>query len=94
MAKTDEIGPGETAREPSEPLSYEAALAQMEQIIASLETGELALEDALARYEEGAALAAYCEGLLNEAELRVRKWQPDSSASSDFEGEAVEFGEW
>lgn len=89
MAKVDKKVSGDGQAELPEGLSYEAALAQLEQIIANLETGELALEDALARYEEGAALAAYCEQQLNEAELRVRKWQPGSEA----DGEAVEFDE-
>ena len=55
MAKVDkeksEAGPAELPAD----LSYEAALAQLEQIIASLETGELKLEEALARNEEGAS---------------------------------------
>jgi len=74
----------------SDDLSYEAALEQLEQIIASLESGDLPLEEALARYEEGAALAAFCERKLNEAELRVRKWRPGNEAG----GETVEFREW
>ncbi len=73
-----------------EDLTYEAALEQLEQIIASLESGDLPLEEALARYEEGAALAAFCEQKLDEAELRVRKWRPGDAV----EGETVEFHEW
>ncbi len=90
MAKVDKKTAEDGPTELPDGLSYETAQAQLEQIIASLETGELALEAALARYEEGAALAAYCEEQLNEAELRVRKWQPDS----EDDGEAVEFTEW
>ena len=71
-----------------EDLTYEAALEQLEQIIASLEEGDLPLEEALVRYEEGAALAAFCEQKLNEAELRVRKWQPGDG------GDTVAFDEW
>jgi len=74
----------------SENLTYEAALEQLEQIIASLESGDLPLEEALARYEEGATLAAFCEQKLNEAELRVRKWRPGDKTG----GETVEFHEW
>lgn len=58
-------------------LTYEAATEQLEAILASLETGELSLEESLAHYERGAALANYCEQKLDEAELRVRQWQPD-----------------
>jgi exodeoxyribonuclease VII small subunit len=56
-------------------LTYEEAFANLETIIAGLESGELPLEEALARYEEGVKLAARCATLLEEAELRVRAWQ-------------------
>lgn len=57
-------------------LSYEDAFAQLEEILAQLETGDLPLEETLSLYERGAALAAHCSRLLDEAELRVRQWQP------------------
>lgn len=57
--------------------SYEEALSQLEAILAELETGDLSLEQSLLRYEEGAALVAFCERKLDEAELRVRQWQPE-----------------
>ena len=66
-------------------LTYEEAFAQLEEVLASLETGELSLEESLARYESGAALAAYCEQKLDEAELRVRQWQPGDETES-FDG--------
>lgn len=66
-------------------LSYEEAYTQLEEVLSSLETGELSLEESLARYESGAALAAYCERKLDEAELRVRQWQPGDETES-FDG--------
>jgi exodeoxyribonuclease VII small subunit len=57
-------------------LSYEEAYAQLEQALEALESGELPLEEALALYEQGAKLAAYCAAKLDGAELRVRQWQP------------------
>lgn len=62
-----------------EQLSYEAAAEQLEEILETLESGDLSLEDSLALYERGSALAAHCEKKLDEAELRVRQWQPDDS---------------
>lgn len=56
-------------------LSYDAALAQFEAILAQLEQGDLPLEQTLSLYESGAALAKLCETRLDEAELRVRQWQ-------------------
>jgi len=63
------------AGEQPEP-SYEEAYAQLEQALDALESGDLPLEQALALYEQGAKLAAYCAAKLDEAELRVRQWQP------------------
>lgn len=56
-----------------ESLSFEAALAQLEQIVNKLETGDVPLEDSIRIYERGAALKAYCERKLKEAELKVEK---------------------
>lgn len=62
-------------------LTYEEAYRQLEKILQALESGDLALEDSLKLYELGAALATYCARKLDEAELRVRQWQPDDSTS-------------
>lgn len=62
-----------------EELSYEEAYARLEQILASLEEGDLPLEESLSLYELGAALSTYCARKLDEAELRVRRWQPDDA---------------
>lgn len=66
-------------------LSYDAALAQLERILEQLESGELPLEQTLALYEEGAALAKLCSARLDEAELRVREWQAGDQ-SAPFNG--------
>jgi exodeoxyribonuclease VII small subunit len=63
-------------------LSYEDAYHQLEQILQALESGDLPLEESLRLYELGAALAAYCARKLDEAELRVRQWQPGDEISS------------
>lgn len=60
-------------------LTFEQALAQLEEVLAALETGDLSLDESLARYEMGVALTEFCERKLEEAELRVRKWQPDDT---------------
>ena len=65
-------------------LTYEEAYSKLEQILQDLESGDLPLEEALSLYEQGAALAAYCARKLDEAELRVRQWQPgDESVPLD-----------
>ena len=59
-------------RAPGEPgvagLSFEDALAELEQIVRGLEGGQQKLEDAIGAYERGAAPAPHCEAKLAEAE--------------------------
>ena len=52
-------------------LSFEDALAELEQIVRGLESGQQKLEDAIGAYERGAALRKHCEAKLAEAEARV-----------------------
>jgi exodeoxyribonuclease VII small subunit len=52
-------------------LSFEDALAELEQIVRGLENGQQKLEDAINAYERGAALRKHCEAKLTEAEARV-----------------------
>jgi exodeoxyribonuclease VII small subunit len=52
-------------------LSFEDALAELEQIVRGLESGQQKLEDAITAYERGSALRRHCESKLAEAEARV-----------------------
>lgn len=54
-------------------LSFERALAELEQIVARLERGDIALAESIAAYERGEALKAHCARLLDAAEARVEK---------------------
>jgi len=57
---------------PSEmPSSFEAALAELESLIATMEGGQLPLKESLAAYQRGAALLAYCQGALKDAQQQV-----------------------
>ncbi len=58
---------------PLEELSYEQALAELESIVAALETNDHALDKSLALFERGQELARYCAGLLDQAELKVQQ---------------------
>ena len=53
--------------------SYEALMARLVAVVDRLEHGELPLAEALALYEEGVALGAACQRLLEDAELRVQQ---------------------
>lgn len=54
------------------PQSFEAALAELESIVASMEAGQLPLEASLNAYKRGAALLQYCQAALQEAQQQVR----------------------
>ena len=58
-------------------LSFEGAFEALELIIEQLDSGALALEDSVALYERGRLLAARCQTLLDQAELRVSKLMDD-----------------
>ncbi|MBI1174299.1 MAG: exodeoxyribonuclease VII small subunit [Sideroxydans sp.] len=53
-------------------LSFEAALAELEQVVADMEAGGLSLEDSLAAYKRGAELLQLCRGRLDDAQQQVR----------------------
>lgn len=52
-------------------LSFEEAMAALEQVVGRLERGEVPLEESIALYERGAALKAHCETKLKDAEAKV-----------------------
>lgn len=60
-----------------EALSFEEALARLDEIVAQLEAGELTLEESLALFEQGQLLANRCAELLDEAELKVESLTAD-----------------
>jgi exodeoxyribonuclease VII small subunit len=58
------------ANEPGE-LAFEGALDELETLVAQLEAGDLALEQALSTFERGVALSRRCAELLERAEHRI-----------------------
>jgi len=56
-----------------EKLSFEEALAQLEEIVRQLESGNGKLDDAITAYEKGALLKRHCEAKLAEAKAKVDK---------------------
>jgi exodeoxyribonuclease VII small subunit len=56
---------------PVDEMSFEAALAELEDIVSRLEQGEVDLEDSIALYERGTALKAHCEKKLKGAAARL-----------------------
>lgn len=52
-------------------MSFEQAMAELEQVVGQLERGDVALEDSIKLYERGAELKKRCETKLAEAEEKV-----------------------
>ena len=80
MAKT------KATKKPVEELTYEEALAELEQTVEMLEEEQNPLDEAMKLYERGQALIAHCGSLLEAAQLNVQKLAGDSLV--DFEEES------
>ena len=63
-------------------LTFEKALAELEQIVQKLERGDVPLEESVTIYERGEALKRRCEELLRQAEARVDKITTDASGQA------------
>ena len=54
-------------------MPFEAALAELEEIVDQLEKGAVALDESIRLYERGEALKKRCDELLKSAEMRIEK---------------------
>ena len=72
-----------------EELSYEEALAELEQIVSALEddSSRSQLEEAIKLFERGQALAARCSVLLEAAELKVKQVVGEDAVAFEEESE-------
>jgi exodeoxyribonuclease VII small subunit len=75
--------PKSSAPKPVEGLTYEAAFAELESIVAALESEQRSLEESMSLYERGQALLKHCVELLDRAELKVKQLSGDKL--TDFE---------
>ncbi len=64
--------PRKTDAEPQQPASYADAVAQLEQLIGRLESGQLPLEELLGQYQRGTELLRYCQQRLQAVEEQVK----------------------
>lgn len=67
------------------PPSFETALARLESIVESMESGKVPLAELLAKFEEGDALLKVCEARLKEAELRIEQLKKQKDGAVAFE---------
>lgn len=63
----------ETTHDDVRSMSFEAALAELEKIVGTLEGGKAPLAESIEIYERGEALKRHCETLLKAAEARIEK---------------------
>lgn len=82
MANDTASGTGMTADLAS--ISFEDALRELETIVASLERGDVSLDDAISAFERGTALKAHCQARLEEARMKVEQIRvPAEGAAPD-----------
>lgn len=55
------------------PPTFEQSVAQLEQIVSAIESGQIGLEESLAKYEQGMELVKRCRGILDKAEKRIEQ---------------------
>lgn len=60
-----------------QPTSFEAAMADLEKLVAQMEAGELPLEASVAAYQRGADLVRYCTMQLDKVEQQVKVLEGD-----------------
>ena len=53
-------------------MSFEQALGKLEELVEQIESGEVGLEESIARYEEGIKLIKQCRAILDAAEKRIQ----------------------
>lgn len=70
--------------------NFESSLAELEKIVAEMETGDLPLQHALALFERGIHLSRYCQQQLSDAERKVEllvKGQDGTILNKSFDSE-------
>lgn len=70
-------------------MSFETAMARLEQIVNQLESGKATLDESLGLYEEGIALVRLCSDRLDKAEQKIKIVKNDANGESfeeDFNG--------
>ena len=66
------------------PADFEAAIAELEQIVLQIENNEVKLETALEKYQQGMALVKFCQEKLTEVEQKVKILDTDTDSLKDF----------
>lgn len=71
----------------AEKMTFESALARLEEIVRQMEGGQAPLDKSLSLFEEGIGLVKFCTGELDDAEQRVKilqKTENGEMTTADF----------
>lgn len=68
---------------PAKRLKFEEAMQRLDAIVSALESGEIGIEDSIAKYEEAMNLAAQCRQILDEAEQRIQQIQMNAAGKPE-----------
>ena len=74
-------------------MTFESALARLEEIVRAMESGSAALDSSLALFEEGIGLVKFCPKALDTAEQKVKILQKDENGELTEAPFAVKSGE-
>ena len=83
------------AKKNSAPKNFEGALAELEEVVEQLESGDLPLDDSLAAFEKGVGLVKFCNQKLSEVEKKVELLLKDKDGRLQLTtlGESDDVGE-
>ncbi|MFO7578652.1 exodeoxyribonuclease VII small subunit [Nitrosomonas halophila] len=65
------------AADSARPASFEAASAELENIVAAMEAGQMSLEDSLSAYKRGVELLQYCQATLKDSQQQIKILEAD-----------------
>jgi len=71
------------------PFQFEPALAELEALVAAMESGKMSLEESLLAFESGIRLTRECQEALQQAEQKVQLLLSDNGETADFDKTAV-----
>ncbi len=66
-------------------MSFEKALAELEEIVNKLENGDVALEESIAIYQRGNHLRAHCDAKLKNAQAQIEKITNDGTSTEPLD---------
>ncbi len=74
-------------------MTFEESMERLEEIVRSMECGDIPLEESMKLFQEGTKLVSNCEKMLDEAQLQITKivTNADGSPSEEVFSDAAEF---